>query len=90
MYLNDITAQDDPVMLYVVGTQGAGKTRAARALHRTLRRRRPTRIEGGMYKSLHPYRRLLEEEPRTASARIRADYRAWQERAEAHVRERLR
>lgn len=42
-----------------------------------------------MFKAVHPdYRRLIEEEPRTASARIRADYRAWQEMAEAYVRER--
>jgi hypothetical protein len=42
-----------------------------------------------MFKAVHPdYRRLVEEEPRTASARIGADYRRWQDRAEAYVRER--
>ena len=36
-----------------------------------------------MFKAVHPdYRRLLQEEPRTASARIRDDYRAWQQKAE--------
>jgi pantothenate kinase-related protein Tda10 len=89
MYLSDITAHDQPVVLYVMGPQGAGKTYTARTLRRVLRARRPTRIEGGMFKAVHPdYRRLLEEEPRTASARIRPDYRAWQDKAEAYVRER--
>ncbi|WP_309228463.1 zeta toxin family protein [Streptomyces lunaelactis] len=89
MYLSDITAHDQPVVLYVMGPQGAGKTRTSRTLRRALRRRRPTRIEGGMFKAVHPdYRQLLAEQPRTASARIRADYRAWQEQAEAYVRQR--
>lgn len=89
MFLGAITPQNDPVTLYVMGPQGSGKSHTARALRRALRTRRPTRIEGGTFKSLHPdYRQLLQEEPRTASARIRADYRAWQEMAEAHVRAR--
>ncbi|MFJ8982653.1 zeta toxin family protein, partial [Streptomyces sp. NPDC102282] len=89
MYLSSITAHDRPVALYVLGAQGAGKTRTARMLRRVLRERRPTHIEGGMFKAMHPdYRKLLEEEPRTASARIRSDYRRWQDRAEAYVRER--
>ncbi|MEW1725071.1 zeta toxin family protein [Streptomyces sp. NPDC093109] len=89
MYLSAITPQDDPVTLYVMGAQGAGKTHAARMLRRALRARRPTRIEGGIFKAMHPdYRQLLAEEPRTASDRIRADYRAWQVMAEAYVRAR--
>ncbi|MFJ7209447.1 zeta toxin family protein [Streptomyces sp. NPDC098789] len=89
MFLSAITAQDDPVSLYVMGPQGSGKSYMARMLRRALRQRRPIGIEGGRFKMLHPdYRRLLEEEPRTASARIRPDYRAWQEMAEAYVRAR--
>ncbi|MFE9637008.1 zeta toxin family protein [Streptomyces sp. NPDC006463] len=88
-YLSAITPHDDPVTLYVMGPQGAGKSYMARMLRRALRQRRPIGIEGGTFKALHPdYRRLLEEEPRTASARIRPDYRAWQEMAEAYVRAR--
>ncbi|MFB7467292.1 zeta toxin family protein [Streptomyces sp. NPDC056224] len=88
-YLSAITPQDDPVSLYVMGPQGAGKSYMARMLRRALRQRRPIGIEGGTFKALHPdYRRLLEEEPRTASARIRPDYRVWQEMAEAYVRAR--
>jgi energy-coupling factor transporter ATP-binding protein EcfA2 len=89
MYLSDITPQEQPVVLYVMGPQGAGKSYTARMLRRVLRARRPVQIDGGMFKDMHPdYRRLLEEEPRSASARIRPDYRAWQEKAEAFVRER--
>ncbi|WP_367141104.1 MULTISPECIES: zeta toxin family protein [Streptomyces] len=89
MYLSTVTPQDDPVTVYVMGPQGAGKSYAARVLRRALRARRPTRIEGGAFKAMHPdYRQLLEQEPRTASVRIRADYRAWQEMAEAYVRAR--
>ncbi|MFC9653999.1 MULTISPECIES: zeta toxin family protein [unclassified Streptomyces] len=88
-YLSDITAQDRPVALYVMGPPGSGKSRASSALGRALRERRPTHIEGDDFKAMHPdYRRLLQEEPRTASARIRADYRAWQDQAEAYVRQR--
>ncbi|WP_327310100.1 zeta toxin family protein (plasmid) [Streptomyces sp. NBC_01298] len=87
MYLSNITPQDAPVTLYVMGPQGSGKSYTARMLRRALRQRRPTRIEGGLFKMVHPdYRRLLDEHPRTASARIRADYRQWQEMAEAYVR----
>ncbi|MFD3931756.1 zeta toxin family protein [Streptomyces sp. NPDC058614] len=88
-YLRGITAQDRPLALYVMGPPGSGKSRASWALARALRERRPTHIVGDDFKAMHPdYRRLLEEEPRTASARIRADYRAWQDQAEAYVRER--
>ncbi|MFI5753075.1 zeta toxin family protein [Streptomyces sp. NPDC051644] len=89
MFLSAITPHDDPVSLYVMGPQGAGKSYMARMLRRALRQRRPIGIEGGTFKMLHPdYRQLLKEEPRTASARIRPDYRAWQEMAEAYVRAR--
>lgn len=89
LYLNDITPHEQPVTLYLMGPQGSGKSHTAHTLRRVLRARRPTRIEGGLFKSMHPdYRRLLEEDPRTASARIRPDYRSWQAKAEQRVRER--
>lgn len=88
LYLNDITPHEQPVTLYVMGPQGSGKSHTAHTLRSALRARRPTRIEGGLFKSMHPdYRRLLEEDPRTASARIRPDYRSWQSKAEQRVRE---
>ncbi|WP_431776303.1 zeta toxin family protein [Streptomyces cucumeris] len=83
--LGPITGQDQPVVVYVMGQPGAGKTRLAQMILRSLRR--PVRITGEVFKQAHPdYLQLLREEPRTASARIRADYRAWQAWAEAHVR----
>ncbi len=85
--LGRITPQEKPVAVYVVGQPGAGKTRAAQMVRRTLRS--PAHITGDDFKFSHPdYLQLLREEPRTASARIRADYRAWQAQAEAYVRER--
>lgn len=88
LYLNDITPHEQPVTLYLMGPQGSGKSHTAHTLRSVLRARRPTRIEGGLFKSFHPdYRRLLEEDPRAASARIRPDYRSWQAKAEQRVRE---
>ncbi|MCQ8835802.1 zeta toxin family protein [Streptomyces malaysiensis] len=86
--LGRITPQEKPVAVYVMGQPGAGKTRAAQMVRRTLRDG-PAHITGDDFKVAHPdYLQLLREEPRTASARIRADYRAWQAQAEAYVRER--
>ncbi|MER7029343.1 zeta toxin family protein [Streptomyces ramulosus] len=85
--LGPITPQEKPVAVYVLGQPGAGKTRAAQMVRRALRGC-PAHITGDDFKASHPdYLQLLREEPRTASARIRADYRAWQAQAEAHVRQ---
>ncbi|MGK5548673.1 zeta toxin family protein [Streptomyces sp. URMC 127] len=85
--LGRITPQKRPVAVYVMGQPGAGKTTAARMVRRTLRD--PAHIRGEDFKVSHPdYFQLLREEPRTASARIRADYRAWQAQTERYVRER--
>ncbi|MEW1551840.1 zeta toxin family protein [Streptomyces tsukubensis] len=86
--LEGITAQERPVAVYVMGQPGSGKTSMTPMLRRALRGR-PTRISGDDFKTAHPdYLQLLKEEPRTASARIRPDYRAWQAMAEAYVRQR--
>ncbi|MFF0416423.1 zeta toxin family protein [Kitasatospora sp. NPDC004745] len=46
-------------------------------------------LTGDDFKVLHPdYLQLLRTDPRRASEPIRADYWAWQARAEASVRER--
>lgn len=83
-----ITPQEQPIVVYVMGQPGAGKTGMTPMLRRTLRGR-PVRISGDDFKAAHPdYLQLLEEEPRTAGERIRADYRAWQALAEQYVRER--
>ncbi|MGW7415812.1 zeta toxin family protein [Streptomyces sp. NPDC054863] len=88
-YLRDITTQQEPVAVYVMGPPGAGTAQAARLAGRALREhgRRPVRIAPGRFHAMHPdYLRLLQDEPRTATTRIRADCMAWQERAEAYVR----
>ncbi|WP_329144047.1 zeta toxin family protein [Streptomyces sp. NBC_01456] len=86
--LGRITPQEQPVAVYVVDRPGAGKTGAAQMVRRTLRAG-AAHIRGDDFKFSHPdYRQLLREEPRTASERIRADYRTWQAQAEAYVRER--
>ncbi|MGW2956328.1 zeta toxin family protein [Streptomyces eurythermus] len=82
------TPQERPIVVYVVGQPGAGKTRMTPMIRRTLRGR-PVRISGDDFKAAHPdYLTLLAEEPRTAGERIRADYRAWQALAEQYVRRR--
>ncbi|MEV2255955.1 zeta toxin family protein [Streptomyces sp. NPDC050147] len=87
-YFGSITAQERPVVVYVMGQPGAGKTRLAHMVRRTLRGK-PARIVGDDFKSNHPdYGKLLREDPRTASSRIRGDYQAWQTQAEAYVRAR--
>ncbi|MGW0537990.1 zeta toxin family protein [Streptomyces sp. NPDC003032] len=80
--------QERPVVVYLMGQPGSGKTNMTRMVLRSLRGR-PARISGDDFKAAHPdYHQLLQEEPRTAGARIRADYRAWQVLAEQYVRER--
>lgn len=85
--LNSVVSQERPVVVYVAGQPGAGKTRAAHLVHRSVNR--PVHLSGDDFKVLHPdYLQLLRTDPRRASEPIRADYRAWQARAEAWVRER--
>ncbi|MFJ9461471.1 zeta toxin family protein [Kitasatospora sp. NPDC101447] len=85
--LSSVVSQEQPVVVYVAGQPGAGKTRAAHLVHRSLDR--PVHLAGDHFKVLHPdYLDLLRTDPRRASEPIRADYRAWQAKAEAHVRER--
>ncbi|MFE3206079.1 zeta toxin family protein [Embleya sp. NPDC059237] len=87
--LGEITAHEHPNMYYVMGQPGSGKTRAARLVHRALHQRHPTRIVAENFKICHPdYLQLLQECPRSACKRIRADYQAWREEAKAHVRTR--
>ncbi|MFC9431911.1 zeta toxin family protein [Streptomyces sp. NPDC056987] len=88
-YLNSITAQEQPVVTYVLGQPGAGKWRAANLVQRAMSGRGVTRLSGDDMKVHHPdYHQLLQEDPRGAGAAIRADYRDWMAQAEAHVRAR--
>ncbi|WP_030019406.1 zeta toxin family protein [Streptomyces monomycini] len=88
-YLGDIVPQEQPVVVYVMGQPGAGKTEAANVVEHALRGRSPVRLSGDDLKAMHPdYHQLLQDSPRGAGAAIRADYRAWMAESEAYVRQR--
>jgi energy-coupling factor transporter ATP-binding protein EcfA2 len=85
--LGPVTAQEQPIAVYVVAQPGAGKSAAADLVAGALPG--ATRISSGDFKRVHPdYAMLLGQDPRMAGAAIRTDYKAWQSAAEAHVRER--
>ncbi|MFC1405762.1 MULTISPECIES: zeta toxin family protein [Streptacidiphilus] len=87
MMLSAVTAQEHPLVVYVAGQPGAGKTRAAHLVRRALPG--AVHLSGDDFKVMHPdYWDLLRSDPRHASQKIRADYQAWQAKAEAYVRER--
>jgi adenylate kinase family enzyme len=87
-YLNGIVARDEPRAIYVLGQPGAGKLLAARMVRRAMRPG-TTRLVGDDFKAQHPdYFQLLRDDPRSAGAAIRADYRAWFAWAEQYVRDR--
>ncbi|GGS09432.1 MULTISPECIES: zeta toxin family protein [Streptomyces] len=87
-YLNGIVTRDDPRAVYVMGQPGAGKLLAARMVRRAMRPG-TTRLVGDNFKAQHPdYFPLLRDNPRSAGAAIRADYRAWFTWAEQYVRDR--
>ncbi|MFJ9026834.1 zeta toxin family protein [Streptomyces sp. NPDC102259] len=85
-YLNRIVTRDDPRAVYVLGQPGAGKLLAARMVRRAMRTG-TTRLVGDDFKASHPdYYQLLRDDPRSAGAAIRADYRSWFAQAEEYVR----
>ncbi|MET9819770.1 zeta toxin family protein [Streptomyces sp. NPDC006355] len=60
---------------------------AGRRLPPAFVRRAPTRLVGDDFKASHPdYYQLLRDDPRSAGAAIRADYKAWFAQAEEYVR----
>ncbi|MFJ9777870.1 zeta toxin family protein, partial [Kitasatospora sp. NPDC101157] len=86
--LSGIVSQDGPVVVYVMGEPGVGKTGVSKMVGRAMRPG-TTHLVGDDFKAFHPdYFRLLLTDPRGAGAAVRADYRAWFRRAEAYVRER--
>ncbi|MDX3523745.1 zeta toxin family protein [Streptomyces scabiei] len=85
-YLNRIVSRDDPSAVYVLGQPGAGKLLAARMVRRAMRPG-TTRLVGDDFKASHPdYYQLLRDDPRSAGAAIRADYKSWFAQAEEYVR----
>ncbi|MFJ2846999.1 zeta toxin family protein [Streptomyces griseofuscus] len=87
-YLNGIVTRDEPRTVYVLGQPGAGKLLTSRMVRRAMRPG-TTRLVGDDFKAQHPdYFQLLRDDPRSAGAAIRADYRAWFAWAEQYVRDR--
>ncbi|MCX5216112.1 zeta toxin family protein [Kitasatospora sp. NBC_00240] len=85
--LGEIIPREQPVVVFVVGQPGAGKTDVASDVKANMRAG-ATQLVGDDFKDVHPdYRQLLRENPRGAGEAIRADYRAWLTAAEAYVRE---
>ncbi|MFF7975813.1 zeta toxin family protein [Streptomyces sp. NPDC007905] len=85
-YLKHIVPRDDPRAVYVLGQPGAGKLLAARMVRRAMRPG-TTRLVGDDFKASHPdYYQLLRDDPRSAGAAIRADYKTWFAQAEEYVR----
>ncbi|WP_375538734.1 zeta toxin family protein [Streptomyces griseorubiginosus] len=86
--LANVTPRDDPRAVYVIGQPGAGKLAAARMVRRAMRPG-TTKLVGDDFKASHPdYFPLLRDDPHSAGAAIRTDYRAWFSQAEEHVRHR--
>ncbi|MFD7094077.1 zeta toxin family protein [Streptomyces xanthophaeus] len=87
-YLSGTVPREDPRAVYVLGQPGAGKTAVARMVRRAMRPG-TVHLVGDDFKVSHPdYLRLLKEDPRSAGAAIRADYRAWFAEAEEYIRRR--
>ncbi|MEU9197791.1 zeta toxin family protein [Streptomyces hundungensis] len=85
----DAIRQERPVVLFVAGPPGSGKTGVADLLHAVLDGRGgAVRVASDMYKVEHPaYAEALAEDVRTAGVLVRADTRGWQAGVEEHVRE---
>nr|WP_206313409.1 zeta toxin family protein [Streptomyces coryli] len=87
--LEPITPTERPRVVYVLGQPGAGKADVAGLVRRSLDLQGVTHLVGEHFKSLHPdYLELLKDDPRSAGAAIRDDYRAWMTQSEAYVRAR--
>ncbi|MFD9223471.1 zeta toxin family protein [Streptomyces sp. NPDC060064] len=80
--------QEQPVVIFVAGQPGSGKTRLADLVHTVLDRRGgAVRIGSDLYKGAHRhYPRLLAEDVRTAGVKTRPDTRRWQAAVEEHAR----
>ncbi|AXK37814.1 ATP/GTP-binding protein [Streptomyces armeniacus] len=80
--------QERPVVVFVAGQPGSGKSAAADLIHGVLDRRGgAVRIGSDLYKAHHPwYRALLAEDDRSAGVKIRPDTRRWQAEVEQHAR----
>ena len=80
--------QSEPVVVFLVGQPGAGKSRVADALGRQLSARGGfVEVDSDLYKPYHPaYDALLREDDTLMAACTRADGRRWMAQAQQYVR----
>ncbi|WP_432973768.1 zeta toxin family protein [Dactylosporangium sp. CA-233914] len=79
--------QDDPIVVFVAGQPGAGKTRTTQAVQDRLDERGgAVVVNSDFYKPYHPqYGRLLAEDDRNAAPYTSMDGRRWMAAAERHL-----
>ncbi|MCJ0875253.1 zeta toxin family protein [Streptomyces sp. AP-93] len=80
--------QRQPVVVFVAGQPGSGKSLVADLVHAALGQRGgAVRVDHDEYKAVHPhYRTFLEEDVRTAGVRVRPQTYWWQAEVEAQAR----
>ncbi|MFL4909533.1 zeta toxin family protein [Streptomyces sp. MMS24-I2-30] len=81
-------AQEHPVVVFVAGQAGSGKTLVMDLVHTALEQwGGAVRVDRDAYKTLHPrYNTFLVEDVRTAGVRVRPETYRWQAEVEAHAR----
>ncbi|MFG2716213.1 zeta toxin family protein [Streptomyces goshikiensis] len=81
-------AQEHPVVVFVAGQAGSGKTLVMDLVHAALQSRGgAVRVDRDTYKALHPrYQDFLAEDVRTAGVRVRRETYRWQAEVEARAR----
>ncbi len=88
--LEPVAPQQHPVVVFIGGQPGAGKTATTDMIKHTMGLHGPVaHVCGDFYKPYHPdYSRLMDEDERTAGAYTRLDTRLWHGAAEDWARAR--
>ncbi|WP_234381583.1 zeta toxin family protein [Streptomyces sp. NRRL S-1521] len=84
----DAVVQEQPVVVFVAGQAGSGKTLVMDLVQAALDQHGgAVQVERDTYKAAHPhYRAFLAEDVRTAGVRVRPETYRWQAELEAHAR----
>ncbi|MFI6449675.1 zeta toxin family protein [Kitasatospora sp. NPDC050543] len=87
--LGGAVAQERPVVVFVAGQAGSGKTLVVDLVHAALARRGgAVRVDRDVYKTVHSrYPRFLAEDVRTAGVRVRVVTYGWQAQVEKRLRQ---
>ncbi|MGW6571967.1 zeta toxin family protein [Streptomyces sp. NPDC054945] len=87
-FLRRAVFRPDPLVVYLVAEPGARSLEAGWMLRRAMRPG-TVLLDPGQLRGSHPdYFQLVIDQPRTAREAVRPDSEAWQDEAEAYVRER--